>query len=142
MPGPIPNRSDDLARPRERKGRDIVPVTKGKARPVTIPDPDEAWHPIAAMLWEGLTTSGQADYYQDSDWAIAYALCDDLSHYKMQGRRSAQMAQVIYSTLSNLLVTEGDRRRARLELSPDEPEQDGPEVAVMDEYRRGLSAVK
>ena len=79
MPGPIPSREADLARPRERKGSDIVPVTKGVLRTVTVPHADPDWHPIAARLYEALKTSGQADFYQDSDWAFAYSLCDDLS---------------------------------------------------------------
>lgn len=146
--GPVPNREDDLARPRERKGADAVPVTKGEQRPVTIPDADPEWHAIAKMLWESLRTSGQSDFYQNSDWAFAYSLCEDLSVYKspqtsIDGRqytkRSGQMLQAIYSAMSNLLVTEADRRRIRIELH--EPEDDNKvpaSVTAISDYKRAL----
>lgn len=139
----IPNRSEDLARPRERKGKHIVPVTKGVARATEIPEMDEDWHDIAKMLWNGMVTSGQADFYQNSDWAYAYSLCDDLSYYKKSGRRSSQMLAAINSAMGNLLITEGDRRRVRIELDP--PADSLPEpasVAVMADYRAQLSVVK
>lgn len=56
------------------------------------------------------------------DRALAYALYDDLSHYKKSGKRSAQMAQTLYPALGNLLVTEGNRRRVSIELQEPEPE--------------------
>jgi hypothetical protein len=138
MPGPVPNRSDDLARPRERKGKDIVPVTKGEARPTKIPNADRNWHPIALKLWEGLKSSGQADFYQNSDWAFAYSLCEDLSEYKRSTKRSGQMLQTIYSAFERLLVTEGDRRRVRIELN--EPVEDGPSASddAIEQYKRDL----
>ncbi|WP_234018487.1 MULTISPECIES: hypothetical protein [unclassified Streptomyces] len=97
MPGPVPNREADLARPRERKGSDVQPVTRGVARPTKVPNADRTWHPIAKRLWDSLKESGQADFYQQSDWALAYSLCEDLSVYKKSGKRSGQMLQTIYS---------------------------------------------
>jgi hypothetical protein len=138
MPGPVPNREADLARPRERKGKDEMPVTRGEARPVTIPDPDAAWHPIAGRLWTALTESGQADFYQSSDWAFAYSLCEDLSHYKKSVKRSGQMLQTIYSAMERLLVTEADRRRVRIELhDPDDDAEPAAVLAIAD-YKRDL----
>ncbi|MFC4089344.1 hypothetical protein [Micromonospora sp. GCM10011541] len=138
MPGPVPEREDNLARPRERKGKEIVPVTKGEARPVKIPNADRSWHPIALKLWESLKTSGQADFYQNSDWAFAYSLCEDLSHYKQSTKRSGQMLQTIYSAFERLLVAEGDRRRVRIELY--EPVEDGPSASddAIEQYKREL----
>ena len=148
--GPVPNRSDDLARPRDRKGGDTQPVTKGKARPVTWPEPDPDWHPIALMLWESCQVSGQSDFYQQSDIALLYSLCEDLSMYKKpainrQGvefhKRSGQMLQTIYSTFERPLIAEGDRRRVRLELDEEEQGEDAS-VTVMDDYKRGLGIAK
>lgn len=97
-------------------------------RPVRIPHADSEWHSIARKFWDGLKSSGMADFYQNSDWAYAYAICDDLSDYKKSYRRSAQMAQVIYSAMTNLGATEADRRRMRIELH--EPESDETDAAV------------
>lgn len=138
MPGPVPNRSEDLARPRERKGSDQQSVKTGEMRKVTIPHADSEWHPIARKVWDGLKTSGQADFFQNSDWAFAYSLMDDLSHYKKSGKRSGQMLQSILSAMERLLVTEADRRRARIELSAPEEEQEAAAVLAIADYRKDL----
>lgn len=137
--GPVPNRETDLARPRSRKGaQHATPVTKGTARKVTVPTADAEWHPIARMLWDSLKKSGQVDYYQQSDWAFAYSLCEDLSLYKKSGRRSSQMAQVIYSAMSSLLVTEADRRRIRIELHEPNADEDVASVTAIQSARKEL----
>ncbi|ATE85110.1 terminase small subunit [Streptomyces phage Goby] len=138
MPGPVPNRESDLARPRSRKGGDVQEVTKGEMRPVKIPNADRDWHPIARRLWDSLKTSGQADFYQNSDWAFAYSLCEDLSYYKKSGKRSGQMLQTIYSAFERLLVAEGDRRRVRIELHEPEPETTPASVLAIADYRQEL----
>ena len=114
-------------------------ITRGELRPVTdVPAPDESWHPIAQDFYLSLASSGQADFYQDSDWMYAYAVCDDLSYYKKSGQRSAMMLTAIMSALSNLLVTEGDRRRVRIELTAPEPEGDDAAVLTLASYKESL----
>ncbi|MGW3113522.1 phage terminase small subunit [Streptomyces sp. NPDC001091] len=120
-PGPVSNREADLARPCERKSSDVQSVARGVARTTKIPNVDRNWHPIAKRLWDSLKESGQAGFYQQSDWALAYSLSEDLSYYKKSGRRSGQMLQTIYSAFERLLVVEGDRRRVRIELHQCEP---------------------
>lgn len=147
MPGPVPDRSDNLARPRTRKGADQREVTKGVARPVEIPDADPEWHPIAVMLYDSLLNSGQSDYYQQSDWAFAWSLCEDLSMYKRPliskdgdeyYKRSGQMLATIYAAMSNLLVTEADRRRVRIELEAPEGEEQSAALYAISEYQSEL----
>lgn len=147
MPGPIPNREADLARPRSRKGGNQQGVTKGEALPASPYEADPTWHPIAAQLWDACIESGQAAFYQQSDWAILYSLCDDLSMYKKPlttkdgteyHKRSGQMLQTIMSALSDLLVTEGARRRVRVELEAPEPPGDDAVVLAIAEYQREL----
>lgn len=136
--GPIPNRSEDLARPRERKGGDAKAPTKGVARPAKAPNAPKDWHPIARKLWDSVKESGQIDFYAQSDWAVLYSLCDDLSHFKKSKVRSAQMAQTLYSALGNLLVTEGDRRRAGIELTEPPDESDSAAVLAIADYKKEL----
>ncbi|MFF7254802.1 phage terminase small subunit [Streptomyces microflavus] len=138
MPGPVPNRETDLARPRERKGGEVQSVTRGLARPAKVPNGDRTWHPIAKRLWDSLKESGQADFYQASDWALAYSLCEDLSFYKKSGKRSGQMLQTIYSAFERLLVAEGDRRRVRIELHEPEPEVQSAAVLAIADYKQDL----
>lgn len=78
-------RTEELARDRERKGANATaPAVLGLMRPVTIPHADKDWHPIAKRLYNSYKTSGQSDRWQNSDWAFAYSLMDDLSRYKFQ----------------------------------------------------------
>lgn len=90
----IPKREAELARPRARKGGDQKPALKGVRFSPTIPAADPEWHPIAAQLYNSLHESGQADFYQSSDWAFAFSVCDDLSRFKMEeDRRDEGLAQ-------------------------------------------------
>jgi hypothetical protein len=148
--GPVPNHSDDLARDRSRKGGEVQAITKGIARDTVVPEPDEDWHPIARMLWDSLAESGQSDFYQQSDWAFAFSLCDDLSFYKRPfttkdgdeyHKRSGQMLQTIYSAMERLLVTEGDRRRVRIELDSQPAEGDSAEVIAISDAQAMLGLV-
>jgi hypothetical protein len=139
MPGPMPRREDALARPRSRKGSDQQSVTKGVMRPVDFcMDANENWHRIARQLWDACVSSGQSDFYQNSDYALLYSICDDLSLYKMSGKQSGQMLMTIYSAMERLLVAEGDRRRVRIELHAPEPEQKPASVHAIEDMRRRL----
>jgi hypothetical protein len=147
VPGPVPNRSADLNRPRERKGGDNAAVTKGVSLPATPYKPDPEWHAIARMLWDSLAVSGQAEFYQQSDWAFAYSVCEDLSMYKKPTvskdgedyyKRSGQMLQTIYAAFERLLVTEGDRRRVRIELEEQGEETTPASVTAIADYRADL----
>lgn len=143
MPGPPPNRSTDLSRARDANRGDKPPITKGKAREVVIPRvKEDEWHPIAKRIWDAAKTSGQADYYQNSDYAILYSLCEDLSHYKRSGKRSGQMLATIMSALTSLLLTEGDRRQARLELESEADEEQDAAVTAIGDYKAQLGLVQ
>lgn len=137
--GPVPNRSEDLARPRSRKGQEhSQEITNGTLLPVEWPEPDPGWHQLAIDIYEGCRVSGQAALYQQSDIAILASLCDDLSYAKRSGKRSGQLLQTIYSGMERLLVTEGDRRRVRVELQAPPDNTDSASVLVLAEYQEGL----
>lgn len=114
----MPNRSDDLTPAGERKRTERGSViTKGTSNPATMPDPDSAWCPTARLIWDSMTGSGGAAYYESSDYAVLYMTCDQIDHlYQQGGRRSPEYLRVIMQTLGTLLATEGDRRKARIEL--------------------------
>ena len=139
MPGPVPNRTTDLSRERDANRGGRPPITKGELRPVVdVLAPDEEWHPIAKHLYLSLAASGQSDFYQESDWALAWSLCEDLSYYKAMGKRSGQMLQTIYSAMERLLVTEADRRRVRIELTEPENEEQDAAIMKLADYQEGL----
>lgn len=135
--GPIPKRSESRQR---RNTKDDAITRAPGAEKVEVPLADPTWHDIAIKLWVSLQESGQSKFYEPSDWAIAYSLCDDLSHYKYMTKRSGQMLASIMSSLSSLLLTEGDRRRVQMELqraTPDDLESEG--VVEMKKWRDKLS---
>lgn len=142
-----PKREEELARPRSRKGKDQQAVKRGELKSVTWPNAGRDWHPIAKSFWASLKTSGQADFYQQSDIAFAFSLCDDLSFYKKPQisrdgveyvRRSPEMLKALLAGMERLLVTEGDRRKVRVELHEPEPERDDATVLAIADYRADL----
>jgi hypothetical protein len=137
MPGPVPKRSEV----RRRQNKPTTPVSKAPASPmVRKPPPLATWHPIAVRWFEALGASGQAVFFEPSDWAHATFVADAMSRLCNQGRYSAQLFTAIDSASARLLVTEGDRRRLRVELQR-EPAADVDEdaaVAMLDDWRDRL----
>ncbi|WP_443043724.1 phage terminase small subunit [Streptomyces sp. GS7] len=69
MPGPVPKRSDQRRRRNEPDGPALVKAEAGKAP--TVPRADGSWHPIAKQWFQSLKDSGQAQFYEQSDWLAA-----------------------------------------------------------------------
>jgi hypothetical protein len=133
-------REDELQRPRSRAGGNQPAVTKGVMRDVIVPREDPSWHPRAKRIFKAMRSSGQADFFQDTDWAFAMFLMDEVTTYANATRKSSQMLQTILDGLGRLMLTEVDRRKARIELQEPEPEQVGAEVVAIADYRAALNA--
>lgn len=153
--GPVPKRSGQ--RRRRNKGDEPAKAEAGK---VTRPAPDDNWHATARLWYESLAESGQSVFYEASDWATAYLLAESISRdlkpqvvgvneqtgepvFAVIPMKGASLAAYL-KAMTALLVTEGDRRRARLELerpkSDDEETGDSVGVSYMDDFRsRALS---
>lgn len=164
--GPIPNRDNDLARARSRKGGEAQqPATRGRLLPVTIPDPDPDWSPVTMMAYRSLLSSGMSDFYQDSDWTYAWIVLSELDAYRSPvplrrkdpetgkyedvidaetgevvayRKLSGQTFQAIMSALVSLGMTEGDRRRMRIELQEEKDSEASAELIAIDGYRQAL----
>lgn len=135
--GPVPKRSDQLRDTTQVGRADRVDVSD-LGEEVGRPLPSESWHTAARQLWDSLEQSGQSRFYEPSDWAMAYVLMDDLTHYLRSRSRPGVKLSAILSGLGSLLVTEGDRRRVRLELErkPTDDQLEDPKVAIMEKYRK------
>ncbi|MET7924733.1 hypothetical protein ABZT43_12205 [Streptomyces sp. NPDC005349] len=82
-----------------------------------LPEPDPLWHPIATDWYLSLQKSGQAAFYQPSDWAMARYAAELMSRGLVSDRPpNGQYVAALNSVMASLLTTEGDRRRARIEL--------------------------
>jgi hypothetical protein len=102
-----------------------------------LPEPDGLWHPIAADWYLSLRESGQAAFYQPSDWAVARYAADLMSKVLLSERGpNGQLVAALNSVMASLLTTEGDRRRARMELERKKPQVSGSaKVTALDDYR-------
>ena len=124
------------------------------------PPADEGWHPAAALWYGSLAGSGQAVFYQASDWASAWVVAESISREMnpqpvVVAGADGQASRVEMHCLppkgaslsawlrafTALMATEGDRRRLRLELDkPAAPAaKGGPGVAQFADYRARLT---
>ena len=133
--GRIPNHSRDLTpgSERSRASRGHT-VTTAEAGTVTIPDPDTDWCKVARMTFDSAQESGASAFYESTDWAMLYLLCDQIDYLYRTSKtgearnRSPEMLKAILNGLGNLLMTEGDRRKLRIELTKPDPTE-GAELA-------------
>jgi hypothetical protein len=133
--GPVPKREDQ----RRRTNQDEGPVTKSRAAPARkrVPAADKDWHPLAKKWYQALARSGQAAFFEPSDWAEAQVWAEVLSQQLYSEKLSAMMLAAWGAASARLLVTEGDRRRVRIELErarPEDPDE-AAAVASMAAYR-------
>lgn len=140
MPGPVPKK--DAERRRRNKGPEatgslssipaqVVNVDELIAGEVTIPEPDENWHPIARQVYEAQASSGQVIWMEPSDWAMLYLMCESISRdlnpqvvgITEDGEVVKDIIPLKGASLSSylkgfeaLMMAEGGRRRLRVEL--------------------------
>lgn len=116
--GPIPKRSEERRRRNKDDGPGLVKAPSGPPSDLpALPEPDPLWHPIAIDWYLSLQESGQAAFYQPSDWAVARYAAELMSRGLQSDRPpNGQYVAALNSVMASLLTTEGDRRRARIEL--------------------------
>jgi hypothetical protein len=105
-----------------------------------LPEPDELWHPIATGWYLSLRESGQAAFYQPSDWATARYAAELMSRMLSTDRPpNGQLVAALNSVMGSLLTTEGERRRARIELARKPAAQQAPAgVTAIADYRASI----
>lgn len=154
--GPVPKKSNQKHGHRTKAERDAKAPTKVvDPHEVVIPDPDPDWHPVATRWFESLARSGQSNFYTNSDWGTAFLLAESISReLKPQVVGNTEAGEPVWASLppkaasvaawlkgmTALLATEGDRRRAAVELDrpQSQSEEGGGDVAWIDDARRRL----
>jgi hypothetical protein len=122
-----------------RRNKPAVPVEKVETiGVVAVPelgfdDP----HFLTVDLYRSLSESAQARFYEPSDYQIARSVLHFLDQQFKTSRPSGQMVQSLFSQLTDLLLTEGARRRVRLEV--ERAQAGGDVIEVADLFRRRLS---
>ncbi len=133
--GPIPDRSEERIRRNEGDPITKIPVS-GVVEVPALGDVsfDGETDPMVVELYEALAESAQSKYYEPSDWQIARfamrAINEELIASKQQRKPvGAMKLTALLQLLATLLMTEGDRRRVRIEV---ERTPDGPVGVVID----------
>jgi len=148
--GPIGEREQNLARPRERGGKDEQSAKRGLLQPIAIDwQEDDEWSDFTKNVWRSASASGMADFYQDTDYAELWFICQELDRYvkpkvntktgELWHKQSPEMVKALLTGLSNLGFTEGDRRRIRVELDAPEVEQASASVTALRLYQGALA---
>jgi len=135
--GPVPKRSDQRRRNNKPEGPALVKARALNA-PIPATEPDAGWHPIASDWFESISESGQAQFYEPSDWQFARFVAELISRALNADRLNGQLITSIMSGMTELLTTEGARRRARIELEREAPAEPAS-VALMEKYRSAAS---
>lgn len=151
--GPIAKRSD------ERLGHEtkaeLAAVTKAPAaRSVPVPAANPEWNAVALKWYRSLKRSGQARFYEPSDWAVAYLTAESLSRdleeqfvgFRGIGRDETEAVyakiplkgaslSAYAKIMGSLGATEGDRRRMNIELQRGPIAPADAEVVQLDDWR-------
>ena len=152
-PGPPPKKDAERRRRNKTAGNDgslsYLPadVVTLPDIPVDVPEADCDWHPIAVQLWEAQKKSGQSMWMEPSDWAMFYLMCESISRdLNPQVVGTTDDGEILRDYIplkgaslgaylkgfASLLVTEGDRRRLRIELERDRRAEEAQSATVTD----------
>lgn len=115
--GPVPKRSSERVRTHDNNVIDKVQAFGVVKKPELGLGGNV--HPIIADFWDSLAESAQSRYYETSDWQYARVSMHFLNQLLKSGKPSAQMLTVVNQMLTDLLVSEGSRRRVRMEIERD-----------------------
>ncbi|AHJ86370.1 terminase small subunit [Mycobacterium phage 40AC] len=102
-------------------------------------------HPLITEMYESIRQSAAVKYYEPTDWQFArmtlFMLNQELIAAQHNGKPvGAMKLTAINQMLSALLLTEGDRRRVRLEVERNSgPDTGGNVVDVTDVLKQRLA---
>src|SRR5690242_14020825 len=112
MPGPLPKRIEERRRRNAVPGETVVTMA-GTVEPPALPK--AGIHAAARAWYDSLRDSGQTQFFEPSDWALAVVAARVLS--KALGRNgTASMVNAAWAMIDALLSTEAGRRKARVQV--------------------------
>lgn len=146
---------------RRRRNKDEGVRTEGTATPnVEMPPADDSWHPIAKAWYEALGASGQSEFYEPSDWAMAQVVAESISRdlepqvvgiaektgeavFEKVPMKGASLSAYL-KAMTALMVSEGDRRRGGIALKrggtdAGERASEAAKVVAMEKYRKAAN---
>lgn len=143
--GPIGKRDDERIR-RNKPEDPTATITAIGA--VEIPELGDVshlgeTHPLITDMYESIKNSAAVKFYEPTDWQFArltlYTLNQELIAAQNNGKPvGAMKLTAINQMMSALLLTEGDRRRARVEIERAPAEESGKVIEVSDMFAQRL----
>jgi hypothetical protein len=135
LTGPIPKRDEMKAGHNAKSESEEIDRPKMTGR-VVRPDlrkfPGMITQTLTKGFWESLSESGQSQYYEPSDWMTALTALHLLDKQLASGERvSPTMVAAIWQMLTSIAVTEGERRRLRIEVERVTAGEDGDGAKVI-----------
>lgn len=83
-------------------------------------------YPLVIEFFESVKSSGQAQFYEPSDWTALKFVCFQMNEhikYMMKtGKVNSNSFSALWSAMNDLLVTEGSRRRVKMEIDRNQSE--------------------
>jgi len=104
------------------------------AEPVEAPPLGFTTHEIAMQWYESLASSGQARYFEPSDWQAARVVAHEIGRMLNKKEASGQLLTAVWSAMGDLLTTEAARRRVRMEIDRGLPDE-GEDADVIELYK-------
>lgn len=135
--GPVGKRSDQRVR-RNKENQDTEQVSvSGTVEPPSLGfSPDNE---LTMELYESVLASGYTHTYEPSDWHVLRFLLFNVDTYITQisesGKVNAHALSELMSGFGSLLMTEGERRRLKMEIQREESKPSA-DVAVMNDYKK------
>ncbi len=138
--GRTPKRSEERRGHRTQAEKDRAAVQKVTVDGVVAQPPaDAAWHQLACEWYESLAESGQAIFFEPSDWAAARYCAAVMTRNLESPRFNAQLFGSLWSAMNDLMTTEASRRRLRLELERAPQDSGAKAASVLAEYRMKIA---
>ena len=143
---PVPPKRSEQRRRRNKDESGLTLLHGAGSSRVEVPEVDPSWEPMAAEWFKSLAESGQARYFEPSDWQAARLLAHQMSLLLRDSEESGQPIrasafEALWSSMGDLLTSEGARRKVRVELQ--RPTGDSGEAAAtkstLEEYQSMFS---
>lgn len=139
--GPVPKRSDKRLGHQSKAQRAAAATVAPAGESVRLPAGE--WSTGITQWYDSLEGSGQSRFYVSSDWASAWLMCEAMNaELSVDGVLRSATLSAWLKLCASLLVTEGDRRRAAIELfkpTPPALDADGAEVTDIRAWREALN---
>lgn len=137
--GRLPKRSQEQMGHRTKAQMAAIQKVPVNAAVVDQPPADPAWHQLARDWYEALAESGQAIFFEPSDWAAARYVAAIMTRNIESTRFNAQLFGSLWSAMNDLMTTEGSRRRLRLELERTPADSGAQTASIIADYRMRIA---